>query len=588
MLLFFEHSMEKMLRQVSANGSLTTSLPQDIISMMYTFCSVLKDCFIHDTIDSKLINLDDEPIENMHQWFIDGISFVLKAIRETHQQTRSILITSSIEDCCAASNDYYRLSELLEPFYDETLINEFPFINDSARGIYLKQELEDLVSIMIQDAVTAAEYCQNFVMTIITQQTTLKTDFFSLRWEDEWTSNQPAHELIQILDEHFNVTEQYMCTTPYLFNKSIVATVKAIVCYYIRCLVCKADALDHQQRINERRLGMFIGNNNNNNEVPFQHNQRALLRMRGDISIISNFFTDRINQGGYLNQADKNSTIVLSRIVTNELWILKVIYECLQSTWAQNDKNPSSDDVDTSSLEGFAVVLHKKTGANALVTRFLMSDLWLLSDCQMSKRDEIRRIVNELQDDLQLVTTNMTDQNHPASPTKDAGRNCLSPLRRRTSVRTANAGLSLATTIRVEDMLRNIYEDRVSQGILPLCWLWLPKDINDANNGGIDDEEDDSSNDIDKVIAAKIQKFTRDVVHFPKHVIGLTQNKNNMSRGRNTGSYEEHQHHDRSNDIDKVITANIQKFTRDVVHFPQHVVEMTQKNMNKKKNHTKR
>ena len=224
--------------------------------------------------------------------------------------------------------------------------------------------------------------------------------------------------------------------------------------------------------------------------------------------------------------------------------ILETIHECLQTTLI--DENNNNNNVGTmdgcteslssssSSLESFIVVLHKRTGANTMVTRFFMSDLWLLSNSQMNQRGIIRKTVDNLKNDLQLVTTNMMMISDQQQSTTTAGtrcnyqtRNVLSPLRQR-PIRNANDTMTaiLVVVPKLDEMLRNLYEDRMAQGILPLCWTTcLPST---SSRGGViiaanDDDEDDNSNDIDIVLARKIQNFTKQIIDFPRHIMELPQ-----------------------------------------------------------------
>ena len=131
--------------------------------------------------------------------------------------------------------------------------------------------------------------------------------------------------------------------------------------------------------------------NNNERYLPFQNKRRSLLRMKEDISTLQQFFRDKTKCLTKTSNDDDNvefhtdkmkdtisSSSTLVRIVSNELWILEVIYECISTTAEANPtkKASSHDIVDNSmddllsSLESFIVVLHKRTGGNALVTRF--------------------------------------------------------------------------------------------------------------------------------------------------------------------------------------------------------------------------
>jgi hypothetical protein len=134
---------------------------------------------------------------------------------------------------------------------------------------------------------------------------------------------------------------------------------------------------------------------------------------------------------------------------------LELIHECLINT-----------EVDDDSLESFIVVLHKRTGADALVTRYFLEDLWLL----VARREELRLIDETmvvLQPDLRMVTTRLKE--------------------------TAPKNASDVSFVKLDEMLRALYEDRIAQGALPLCWTCLPKVETEGN----------------KLVANRIRKLTR-------------------------------------------------------------------------------
>ena len=355
------------------------------------------------------------------------------------------ILLHSLEGCCATAHDFFRMANKLEAFCDS-------LVQDHELPEKVRQDGMDLVAKVSQDAVYAAERVQVFFIREI-NHTGIPLNFFSPAWEDDWTHNEVMLDLINYLDRFLPHVETYL-GNDVLFSKVLVSSCKAIVCFYIRCLVEKADAVCRRKRGGVRRRGRAA--------KPFTHPMRALIRMQDDIQLLQKCFGEHAR-----------NNVALARILTNEMRMLEVVYECL-----------AAEDAD--SLENMVVVLHKRTGADVLVTRYFVGDLWALvsQENPSQKNNEfVKGVIQAVEPDLLMVSEGMREE----------GRSLLVSTSKTTDL----------TFLRTDEMLRSIYEDRITQGILPLCWACLPK--TETVEGS------------QKVVAEKIRKLTRKVVELPQH-----------------------------------------------------------------------
>lgn len=430
--------MEQTKHRNAKTGVLSTSLPEDVLSLLRTDADVLEDIVFNEAgmPDSKTATA----------LWVDGMLHVIFALKQLQLQNRLLLVTT-LFDTCAAANDFLRMSESMEVFQNE-LVAQHSFLkqqpnNDEETGnplvSKLLREMKALVAAFSQDAVMAAERTQIFIIRDI-QTTSIATDFFSSNWEDEWTQNEVTLSMIEFFDDFLTKIERYL-STEYLYQKAIIIAQKAMVCFYVRRLVAKADSVIRRRRNRERiRLS--------GDKHAFRSHDRALRRMADDISLMKECFRDKA--GG---------NVTLLRILADDVAILDLIYECLSSK-------------DAESLESFIVVIHKRTGGYPLVTRYFVGDLWTLTTDKHG-RSIIKRTIKDLQPDLQMVTTRMKEE------------------------MTAQEQEDLSF-VRLDYMLKALYEDRVAQNILPACWACLPKVENEGN----------------EVVVQQIRTFTRNVVEM--------------------------------------------------------------------------
>ena len=421
-------------KQRSSTGTLTTSLPEDVFSLLRSDSGVLEDIIFNEA------GMSFHSKTGIALW-VDGMLHVLSVLKETQTRSRLLFVTT-LFDTCAAANDFLRMSESMEVYLKELTV-KYSFLgggekDDDLLVSHLLREGNSLVATLSQDAVWAAEHTQVFIMRDI-QTTSIASDFFSSNWEEEWTQNEVTLSMIEFFDEYLIKIKRYL-TNEYLYQKAVIIAQKAMVCFYVRCLVNKADSVTRRRRNRERIL--LPGEKH-----PFRSHTRAMRRMSDDINLMKQCFQDKV---------DGNATLL--RIMADDIAILELILECLSAT-------------DSSSLESFIVVIHKRTGADPLVTRFFVGDMWTLTTDKLG-RALIKSTMKSLQPDLQMVTTRMKE----ISPQEEED----------------------LSFVEIDFMLKALYEDRVAQGILPACWHCLPKVEHEGN----------------KVVMKEIRTFTRKVVEM--------------------------------------------------------------------------
>lgn len=411
-------------------GSLSTTLAEDVFSLLRAEANVLVDYIVGD---AKLPS-DSRTGACL---FVDGIEHVFQVLKQSQMSSRLCFLTT-LEDCAAAANDFFRMSELMEVFLGE-LLKMIPSLSvNSDLSASVLQEGNVLITLFTQDAVMAAERTQVFIMRAV-QSTSISSDFFSLAWENDWTQNEVSFSMVAIFDEYLIRTKRYLAND-FLYHKAVAMSARAMTCFYIRCLINKADSVTRRRR-NRERVGLH------GERQPFQCHARAQRRLGDDIKVMINFF--RESSGG---------DVTLLRIIANEMHILELIRECLGTE-------------DAESLKSFIVVIHKRTGTDPLVTRYFVGDLWILT-AHKRGRANIQKAVQQLQPDLQMVTARMKHQSF--------------------------CSYDELSFVRLDNMLKVLYEDRVAQGMLPACWACLPKVETEGN----------------EVVAKQIRNLTRKMVEM--------------------------------------------------------------------------
>lgn len=507
-----------------ASGALGTSLPEDVAFLFETQLSVLREYLrsqpavpappaaaaAEDDNDRRKKPGPPSLWETRRgqELYCDATMSILECLIHTQRCAGPVFLTT-LECCCEAANDLARLADKMDQML-ASFRSAPPHRKDADDDAALDDgpvtaRWNEYVALLSQDAVKAAERTHVFVIRDFVSWhqhgrhrrghrgssnqggTAAPSALFSYQWEVECTNNEIITSLLEdVCDrDHWSRIRRYL-DADVLRNKALVALCRAVVCYYVRCLVERADSAAHRGRrqdhhVLRRRAKQVLGMDRHR-AGGFLHSGRALRRMKDDIALIKQYF---------VGKACGNAT--LTRILSNEVYILELIHECLEAAADLGEETGGRDGggdggglgddhgSDHLFLDSFIVVIHKRTGGDALVTRHFVGDLFMLVNHQ-----ERPLQLTVLQQDLHLVTMRMEEVKGGGS----GGGGFGDP----NKAKKKNAELSLVS---VDQMLRAMYEDRIVQGMLPLCWTCLPKV--EAEDGGME------------LVSAKIREITRGV-----------------------------------------------------------------------------
>lgn len=388
----------------SLDGSLSTSLAEDVFSLIEIQRNVLAE-------------------QGNERVFVEGMLFVLKCVQHEHMERYHQRMFGTLEETCAAANDFLRMSERMEKLVAE--LTEQLTKKDKSPLAALGEELVHELSRL---AVHATERSLVFLLRTVQHDTSIPQMIFSAAWEEELIQNEVVKELTQKIDDYLSTLRLFL-SDDILYNKAVWMAANACICFYVRSLIQKADACRRRR------------------DKPFMSTKRALLRMSDDIAIISEYLEGHPE---------------LSRRIRPDLDTLHLIRESLGAT-------------DTAALEGFIIVLHKRTGSDLLVTRQFVTDLqWLVGQVKSGKE-----AFDHVKTDLQMVTKRVQEQKKQPTIVKNTSQ-----------------------LVRLDDMLKALYEDRLVQGLLPVCWMCLPTP---AEVTGEPDEQN---------VARRVRQITRSVAQL--------------------------------------------------------------------------
>ncbi|KAL3916844.1 MAG: hypothetical protein SGILL_004993, partial [Bacillariaceae sp.] len=412
--------MDRSPEKSRIDGSLSTSLPEDVFTLVDTQITLLNEYLE----SSNLTNTDTGDAIA-----VDALMNVFRILSVKQGHYRDAFFRD-FGSCIAAANDFLRMSEKTEELiadirqnryyshlsWEATEAKEMLSEWDISTGM-VEQEASNLIDLFQKDAVIAAQRSSIYMIHAVQMSSDIPSQLFSYAWEEELTYNQVAKAMVRTYVEYLDSLQQLLAAD-YLYHKIVTALVRSTVCFYIQCFVVKADKARRRLQSHTKK---------NKLKYSFVCPQRAVMRMSHDMKIFEEFF---------LNLAEGNVT--LKRIVSNELSIFKVVVLELMS-YATGQSG-------TDSLHEFVVVVHKRTGADPDVTRHFLSDIYVLLG---SKKEylAVEHQVRGMKDELERMTERVEEK------------------------RTAGVlgDKTTETTFRLDKMLRTVYEDRIAHEKLSLC-----------------------------------------------------------------------------------------------------------------------
>lgn len=268
------------------------------------------------------------------------------------------------EACCAASNDYLRMSETADNIVSEIRAETKlpPHVMES-----LEEQAAALIGLYSADAVYAGQKTHIYIFEPIGEA--IAADLFGAEWLDELTHNQLAWTLVRTLEDFMEDLEAFL--DEFMVQKVLEALVSASVVFYIRVLLGKAS--EHKS----------------NRDSYFTDNIKALDRMSGDISTIREYF-DKLTE----------KFPSLKRNIDREFEILETIQEMVSIAAGLSQSDPHD----------FILVMQKRI-RNIQITKLVVGDLYHLVN--PGEERSVYELVDSMEEELIVIAP--TDEKAVAS-----------------------------------------------------------------------------------------------------------------------------------------------------------------------------
>jgi len=301
------------VKNQSSEGKLTTSLCEDIFS----FSSVQLR-----TIRERLSKKSDA--------LILAVCIILSHMRSKQVHARDNFL-QDLETCCAASNDFTRMSEKCEDMISE-MMSQCEFSEDMIAT--LEASSNELMGVYSSDAVYSARSVHIYVFDPIEEEIGIR--LFEEDWEEQMVDNDLAISLVRTLEDFHEDLEHYM--DDFMVAKGVMSLMSATIIFYAKCLL---------QRAEKHR---------NNKRPYFGDVKVALDRMTGDIKVMRDYFEGLVPK---MPSLKKN--------IEKDFEILATIHELMSVAAGFS----------VSDAEDFILVLQKRV-RDVGITKHIVGDLWHL------------------------------------------------------------------------------------------------------------------------------------------------------------------------------------------------------------------
>jgi hypothetical protein len=307
----FYHRAEHTKNQ-TAEGRLITSLCEDVYSLAGVQLRTIR-----------------ERLTRRSEALVQAVGVIFKNLYEKQIVCRD-KFCNDLEECCAASNDFVRMSDKCEEIVTE-IQDECNLSPASAES--LEEQAAALLNLYSGDAVYAAQKTHLYCFDPIEEA--LKEELFSEEWLDHLTHNESALTLVRTLDDFMADLETFLDEV--MVQKTVEGQITASIIFYLTMLVRKSS--QHKGR-----------------DSFFNNNERALARMRGDVQTIREYF-----------EGQSESMPTLSRVVEREFTLFEAMIEIMAIAAG----------LSTSDIQDFVLVMQKSI-RNVAITKFVIGDLYHL------------------------------------------------------------------------------------------------------------------------------------------------------------------------------------------------------------------
>lgn len=297
----------------TAEGRLVTSLCEDVFSLAGVQLRTIR-----------------ERLTRRSEALVQAVGVIFKNLYERQMRCRDQFCTD-FETCCAAANDFVRMSEKGEEIVEE-IKEECNLSNEATET--LEEQSAALLGLYSSDAVYAAQKTHVYIFEPIEEA--IFEDLFGEDWLNDLTQNELALTLIRTLDDFMEDMEVFLDEV--MVQKAVEAQISSAVNFYLRCLLTKATK------------------HSSGRSSYFSDNQKALERMRGDVQVIREYF-----------EGLSGSMPTLGRVIEQEFDLLEAVLEILSIAAG----------ISRSDARDFILVLQKRV-RNVSFTRFIVGDLYHL------------------------------------------------------------------------------------------------------------------------------------------------------------------------------------------------------------------
>jgi hypothetical protein len=320
----------------TAEGRLITSLCEDV----YSLASVQLR-----TIRERLTKRSDAMVQ--------AVGLIFKNLYEKQIGSRNTFLLD-FETCCAAANDFIRMSdnceEILTNLIEETNLSE-------AATEILEEQSGALLGLYSSDAVFASQKIHLYIFEPIEEA--ISEELFGKEWLDELTHNDLALTLVRTIEDFMSDLEEFL--DELMVGKTLESLITSSVIFYLKILLAKSSS--HTSK----------------SKSVWSDNNRALERIRGDITVIREFFDEL---------ADSYPS--LPRVIESEFAILDTVHELL--TIANGTSQSAERD--------FVILLQKRI-KNIPLTKFVVGDLWHLVN--PAGEEDVYNLIDSMEEELVAV-----------------------------------------------------------------------------------------------------------------------------------------------------------------------------------------
>lgn len=322
----------------TTDGHLTTSLPEDVFALAGVQLRTIR-----------------ERLTKKSGVLVDAVTIVFMAMQQKQRMTRNSFLRD-LETCCAAANDFVRMTDQCDEIVEELLENTDLPPQDQQT---VQEVANELMRQYTNDAKFAAQSVHRYIFEPI--QETLGDRLFSEEWEAD-TTNEAALTIVRTIEDFMSDIDEWM--EEVMVRKLVDGLVRASINYYIKKLLLKTDKPGKKDSC-------------------FVDTETAMKRISGDISEIRNFF-----------QGMTESFPALQRVINAEFEIMTNIYAVLYL--AANDGDDPQDH-----FPGI-----QKAIKNVDICRFMIGDLYHL--VARDKEKAIYELFEKHEEELRAFEVNDT------------------------------------------------------------------------------------------------------------------------------------------------------------------------------------